>query len=297
MKVSAIGFVGLGVMGEPMCRNLARKCGLPVKAYDLNPEPLERAAEDGVQKASSLADVVDGVEVVFLSLPGGEQLEEVCRGEGGLLSMMTTGQTLVDTSTSPVSLTRELATEFSEMGVDYADAPIARTRQAAQDGTLSIMVGAPLVVFDRLKPLMDFMGSDVAHCGDVGCGQIVKILNNMVLMETVQALGEALTIGSRAGMDPDTLFQTLTNGSADSFALRNHGMKAMLPGEFPEKAFSVNYARKDMAYALAMAADTGVAATGALNADTSLQIAQAMGYGDNYWPVILKAIDIDQGQD
>jgi len=290
MKISKIGFIGLGVMGEPMCRNLARQCGLPVMAFDLNPEPLARAAQDGVVTATSMADLVGNADVIFLSLPGGEQLETVCRGADGLLAHVRMGQTIVDTSTSPVSLTRELAAEFQTKGVGYADAPIARTRQAAQDGTLSIMVGASVERFDRLKPLLDFMGSDVAHCGDVGCGQIVKTLNNMVLMETVQALSEALTIGQRAGMDGEVLFKTLMNGSADSFALRNHGMKAMLPGVFPEKAFSVDYALKDMSYALDLAHETGVAATGALNADASLRKAQELGYGDNYWPVIVKGI-------
>jgi 3-hydroxyisobutyrate dehydrogenase-like beta-hydroxyacid dehydrogenase len=293
MVISKIGFIGLGVMGEPMCRNLARKCGVPVTAYDLNPEPLARAAEDGVQTATSMAGLVAAADVVFLSLPGGEQLETVCRGKDGLLAHVHNGQTIVDTSTSPVTLTRELATAFQEKGVAYADAPIARTRQAAQDGTLSIMVGASDALFARLKPLLDFMGSDVAHCGDVGCGQIVKTLNNMVLMETVQALSEALSIGQRAGMDGEVLFKTLMNGSADSFALRNHGMKAMLPGVFPEKAFSVDYALKDMSYALGLAEETGVDASGARNAETSLRKAQALGHGDKYWPVIIKAIDED----
>jgi 3-hydroxyisobutyrate dehydrogenase-like beta-hydroxyacid dehydrogenase len=289
-----IGFIGLGVMGEPMCRNLARKCRLPVTAYDLNPEPLARSAEDGVLTASSLDDLVATADVIFLSLPGGEQLEDLCRGERGLLALVRNGQTIVDTSTSPVSLTRELAAEFLAKGIDYADAPIARTRQAAQDGTLSIMVGAPGKLFQRLRPLLDHMGSDVAHCGDVGCGQIVKILNNMVLMETVQALSEALTIGQRAGMDGEVLFGTLMNGSADSFALRNHGMKAMLPDVFPEKAFSVDYASKDMSYALDLAAETDVDASGARNANSSLQKAQDLGYGNNYWPVIVKAINNNQ---
>ena len=291
MTIAQIGFIGLGVMGEPMCRNLARQCGLPVTAWDLDPAPLTRAAEDGVLVADSMAGLVSVSDVIFLSLPGGEQLADICQGEGGLLDLMRPGQTLVDTSTSPVALTRDLAAEFQAKGIDYDDAPIARTRQAAQDGTLSIMVGASETVFARLNPLLDFMGSDVAHCGDIGCGQIVKILNNMVLMETVQALSEALTIGTRAGMDGEVLFKTLMNGSADSFALRNHGMKAVLADAFPEKAFPVDYARKDMSYALKLAAENGVSALGAENADRSLQKAQALGHGDRYWPVMIKSLE------
>lgn len=115
------------------------------------------------------------------------------------------------------------------------------------------MVGADDAVFAKLRPLISTFATDITHCGPVGAGQVVKILNNMVLMETVVALGEAMETATRAGLDARVLFETLAKGSADSFALRNHGMKAMLPGAFPERAFSTEYARKDLTYALDLA--------------------------------------------
>ncbi len=291
MDFEQIGFIGLGVMGEPMCRNLAAKCGRRVVAFDLDPDPLERLRAAGVTAASSIGEVARSADVIILSLPGGEQLAEVCDSDGGLLGEIGAGRTVVDTSTSPVGLTREIAAKFEALGVDYCDAPIARTRQAAQAGTLSIMVGGKSEIFERIRPLLDCMASDVAHCGAVGAGQIVKLMNNMVLMQTVQALSEALTIGRRAGLDGETLFDVLSKGSADSFALRNHGMKAMLPGEFPERAFSTEYAQKDLRYALDLAAETGTNASGARNAAETLEAARELGYGANYWPVMVKAVD------
>jgi hypothetical protein len=288
---ASIGFIGTGVMGEPMCRNMAQKCRRTVIAYDLDPEPLARLAEVGVVATDSVAAVAQATELVFLSLPGGEQLSEVCEAPGGLLESCGAGQTVVDTSTSPVALSRELAARFAERGIDYADAPIARTRQAAIEGTLSIMVGAGAEVFARIQPLLACCASEVSHCGPVGAGQVVKLMNNMVLVQTVLALSEALTIGRRAGLEGEVLYETLTKGSADSFALRNHGMKALLPGQFPERAFSTEYAQKDLRYALELAAETGVAASGAVNAAAALEASRQAGFGANYWPALINVVD------
>lgn len=286
-----IGFVGLGVMGEPICRNLAQKSGLRILAFDRTPEPLARLAAFGVTPAASLVSMAQDCEVIFLALPSGRQVQEVCEGPDGLLAAAHPGQTLVDLGTSPVKLTRDLAARFRAVGVSYADAPIARTRQAAEEGTLSIMVGSDRATFDRILPLLEAIATDITHCGPVGSGEIVKILNNMVLVETVVALSEAIAIARRAGLDDRVLYETLMKGSADSFALRNHGMKAVLPGRFPRRAFSTDYARKDLSYALSLAADLGIDVPGAETADRLLRTASDAGYGDLYWPVICRIVD------
>jgi len=284
-----LGFIGTGVMGEPMCRNLAAKSGARVLAWDLSPAPLERLRASGVAVGRSPAEVVARASVLFLCLPGGAQLRALCEGE--LLGAARAGLTVVDLGTSGVALARELAQRFAARGADYADAPIARTREAAQEGTLSITVGAAPAVYARIEPLLRCMGSDITHCGGVGSGQVVKILNNMVLFQTVNALAEALALGRRAGVDPALLFEALSKGSADSFALRNHGMKAMLPGAYPERAFSVAYAEKDNGYALELGRDTGVRLRGAETVAAVLREARAAGYGDAYYPVIARIVD------
>lgn len=285
-KVQKIGFIGLGVMGEPMCRNLTRKAGVPVMAFDLSGGPLERLATEGAEIATSPAQVMQQCDVVFLSLPSGEIVAKLAREADGLLAHTSADQIVVDLSTSAVDTTRALAQEFAHRQAHLVDAPVARTRAAAEAGTLAVMVGASPELFQRVQPLISTFASDIALCGPVGCGQVLKILNNMVLFETVVAVSEAKAIGERAGVDPSVLFNTLSMGSADSFALRNHGMKAVLPGEFPERAFSVRYAQKDLHYALQLATQTGVEARGAQVVDRWFNDAIEAGKGEAYHPVI-----------
>ncbi|HIN17661.1 MAG TPA: NAD(P)-dependent oxidoreductase [Gammaproteobacteria bacterium] len=284
-----LGFIGLGVMGEPMCRNLALCSGRSVIAFDQDSAPLNRLAKIGVLAAKTVQEV-GAAEIVFLSLPHGDAVSAVCLGKEGLLLQLDAGSTLVDLGTSPVALTREIALLAMERSVAFADAPVARTRAAAEAGTLSIMVGAAASIYTRLEPLLRHMGEDITHCGDVGAGQTVKIMNNMVLFQTVSALAEALHIARRSGVDPQVLFETLAKGSADSFALRNHGMKALLPEIFPTLAFSARYALKDNDYALALAEVAGVKAEGAELVARRLQETIDAGYGDDYFPVLSRLL-------
>jgi 3-hydroxyisobutyrate dehydrogenase len=288
MTITTIGFIGLGVMGEAMCRNLARKGPWKVVAFDQKVEPLERLKADGVGVATSLRGIAQAADVIILCLPGGREVEIVTLGASGLVAMMRPGQTLVDMSTAPPALMRKIAAELTAKGADFADAPIARTRRAAVDGTLSIMVGGTPEIFARIKPLLDTMGNEITHCGDVGAGQVVKLMNNMVLFETTMALAEAVSIAEASGVDGRLLFETMSKGSADSFALRNHGMKHLLPQDYPEGAFSVRYAQKDLSYARDLAKAAGIKARGADLVATLFDEAIASGDGDRYTPVIRK---------
>jgi 3-hydroxyisobutyrate dehydrogenase-like beta-hydroxyacid dehydrogenase len=289
-EYKTIGFIGLGVMGEPICRNLVKKSGKRVIAFDLAPEPLARLRAEGAEIAGTAADVVKQSDVLLLCLPSAKHVRAVFEGDG-ILKNTRKGQVVVDLGTSSVSQTRDFAEQLQAKGATWADAPIARTRQAAQDGTLSVMVGGPPELFAAIEPLIRCFATDVTHCGDVGAGQVTKILNNMVLFETVNALAEAVALARRNGVDPALLLDTLSKGSADSFALRNHGMKAIVPGNFPERAFSTEYALKDLSYALELADDAGIKIRGAELVGKILQEAIDAGSGDAYFPVIAKHID------
>lgn len=284
-----IGFVGLGVMGEPICRNLVRKSGARVLAFDVSPEPLVRLSADGAEVAASVADAVRQSDIVFLCLPSAKHVRSVFEGDG-VLKNIRSGQVVIDLGTSSVSQTRDFAGQLQARGAAWADAPIARTRQAAQDGMLSVMVGATPQLYAAIEPLIRCFATDVTRCGDVGAGQVTKILNNMVLFETVNALSEAVAVAKRNGVDPALLLDTLSKGSADSFALRNHGMKAIVPGNFPERAFSTEYALKDLSYALELAVDAGIKIRGAELIGQVLQEAIDAGSGGAYFPVIAKHI-------
>ena len=287
LAIASIGFIGLGVMGEPMCGHLARRSGVPVLACDLRPEPLDRLAAHGV-KAASIQQIAAGCDVVLLSLPDGKAVAAVVEQ---LEPHLRAGQCVVDTGTSQVDLTRRIGAQLATKDIFYADAPVARTREAASRGELSIMVGATSETFSRIKPILETMGTDVTHCGPVGCGQVVKILNNMLVFQHCGALAEAIAIGRRNGVPADVLLPTIAMGSGDSFVLRNHGMRAMLPDIFPERAFSVRYAMKDLSYALEMADASGLDVAAAELTMTRLKRAVEAGYGDQYHPVVLKVID------
>ncbi|MFT4115629.1 NAD(P)-dependent oxidoreductase [Bradyrhizobium sp.] len=284
----SIGFIGLGVMGEPICRNLVRKSGRAVLAFDLAAEPLSRIVADGATAAKSVADVVGGSDTIFLCLPSANHVMSVFEG---ILSAIRSGQTVIDLGTSDVGLTRSFAGQLADKGALWIDAPIARTRQAAQDGTLSVMVGATPEQFAEVEPLIRHFATDVTLCGGTGAGQVTKILNNMVLFETVNALAEAVAIAKHSGVEPKLLLETLSKGSADSFALRNHGMKAIIAKEFPLRAFSTEYAMKDLGYALELAGEAGLNLRGAALIREIFQETIDKGMGDAYFPVIAKLID------
>ncbi|MFM0176498.1 NAD(P)-dependent oxidoreductase [Paraburkholderia sediminicola] len=286
-----LGFIGLGVMGEPMCANLVRKAGLDVIAFDLQQEPLSRVQEHGALTVGTAAEVGKRADIVFLSLPTIDHVESVCFGTEGLVGPEAIVRVIVDMSTSDVQKTRVLASRLAEHKIQLIDAPVARTRQAAQDGTLLITVGASAESFNLVAPLLAQMGSDVVHCGEIGCGQVVKIMNNMVLLVTVNALAEAAAIGRAAGVDAELLLNTLAKGSADSFALRNPGLKSIAANTFPEKAFPTDYALKDLRLALTLANGGGIAADSAATTARLLERASADGYGALYYPVMVKAIE------
>ncbi len=159
--IATLGFIGLGVMGEPMCGHLARRSGRPVLAHDLRPEPLARLADNGV-KPAQLAEIAGKCDLILLSLPDGKAVASVV---AALEPHLSPGQCVVDTSTSSVTLTREIGARLAARGIGYADAPVARTREAAARGELSIMVGAIDPVFAHIRPLLETMGTDVTHCG------------------------------------------------------------------------------------------------------------------------------------
>jgi 3-hydroxyisobutyrate dehydrogenase len=285
--IVTIGFIGLGVMGEPMCGHLARRSGRMVLAHDLRREPLARLTAEGVAPAQP-SEIAARCDLILLSLPDGRAVASVV---AELETQLSTGQCVVDTSTSSVPLTREIGARLAARGIAYADAPVARTREAAARGELSIMVGATDAAFAHVRPILETMGTDVTHCGPVGCGQVAKILNNMLVFQNTTALAEAIAIGRRNGVPPEVLLPTIAKGSGDSFVLRSHGMKSMLPRDFPERAFSTRYAIKDLSYALEMAAASDLEVPGAELAMRRLDASEQAGNGEKYHPAVLLLID------
>lgn len=290
-EFSTIGFIGLGVMGLPMCGHVARKSGATVIAFDADPARAGMLAEEGVFAAGSVGEVATRADLVLLSLPGETELEAVCLGPGGIADHGRRGLVVADLSTVPVGCARKVAEAMRACGIAFADAPVTRTAQAAVDATLSIMVGADDALFARLEPVLRWMGSDVTRCGGIGTGQAMKLLNNMVCFQTTAALAEALAMARHTGVADEVFLQVLGIGTADSFALRNHCTKSMIPGTFATGTYSTRYAIKDAGYCLKLADDAGVDAKGGRLALDRLQEAEAAGFGAQYYPVFYNVID------
>lgn len=283
-----LGFIGLGVMGSGMCANAVRKHGAPVHVFDMVADAVSAQVAAGAVAAGSVEDVAKAAQVIFLSLPGGKQVAAVCEAIGAVAAA---GTTVVDLSTTSVAEARAVAASLAAKGIRFADAPVARTRQAAIDGTLSIMVGASDDLFAGIRPLLGYMGSDVTLCGEVGCGQVVKLINNCLLFENVAAIAEMMVVAERAGVTGEKLIEAVGLGSGNSFALQNHAKKAMAPREFPLKAFPSTYTLKDLGYAIELAEQMGVEPRVARLAASFYQKAVDEGFGEEYFPAIIKLVD------
>lgn len=284
----ALGFIGLGVMGSGMCANLVRKAGRPVHVFDMVADAVAAQVANGAVAAASVEDVARAARVIFLSLPGGSQVAQVC---AQIAQVAEAGTLVVDLSTTSVAEARAVAADLEASGLRFADAPVARTRQAAIDGTLSIMVGASDQTFAEVLPLLSHMGSDVTHCGAVGCGQVVKLVNNCLLFQHVASIAEMMVVAERAGVTGEKLIEAVGLGSGNSFALQNHAKKAMAPRDFPLKAFSSAYTLKDLAYAVELAEQMGVEPKMAQLAEGYYRQAVDAGIGEEYFPAIIKLVE------
>lgn len=284
----SLGFIGLGVMGSGMCRNAVTKHGAPVHVFDMVPGAVASQVASGAVACASVAEVAANAAVIFLSLPSGRQVAAVAEE---IARHARPGTIVVDLSTTSVAEARAVAASLASKDIPFADAPVARTRQAAVDGTLSIMVGASEALFARIAPLLRYMGSDVTHCGEVGCGQVVKLVNNTLLFEQVAAIAEMMVVAERAGVTPGKLIEAVGLGSGNSFALQTHARKAMAPRQFPEKAFPSPYVIKDLSYTIELAEQMGVEPRLPRLVAEYYEAAIAAGLGEKYFPAIIEVID------
>jgi 3-hydroxyisobutyrate dehydrogenase-like beta-hydroxyacid dehydrogenase len=197
---------------------------------------------------------------------------------------------VIDLSTTSVATAKKLASDLGEHGIAFADAPVARTREAAQKGELSIMVGAPDELFLRIEPVLRYMGTDIIHVGTAGSGQFVKLINNALLDVNVIAIAEAMALAEKAGVDPAVMIKAVSMGSGDSYALHHHAPKSMLPRTYPEKSFPPEYKIKDLSYLLELAADLNSPARSIELALSYYEETVAAGFGGRYFTTVRELI-------
>ena len=251
-----VGFVGLGIMGRPMARNLAQ-AGYELVLYNRTRSKAEELAREvRAEVAPSLEEVARRSSVTFTMLPSPREVREIIAGEGGLLEGAGEGSLIVDTSTSSPVLARELASLARERGVGILDAPVSGGDVGAEEGTLSIMVGGAEEDFGRVRPLFEAMGETVVHVGSSGAGQVVKACNQIVVALAIEAVSEALVLGSKAGVAPENILEVLSGGLAANKVMEVKRDK-LLNHSF-EPGGKVEFHRKDLVIALEAGREYGV---------------------------------------
>ena len=245
--MATVGFVGLGIMGRPMIRNLL-KAGHTVIAYGRNPKRLDACVADGAERGASNRDVGLRASIIFTMLPDGPQVEEVVLGEDGILAGCRPGSLIVDMSSINPLVSQRIASACAAKSVDFLDAPVSGGEPKAIDGTLAIMVGGSDENFHKAEPLLQSMGSSVTLTGAVGAGNVTKLANQIMVACNIAAMGEALVLATRCGLDPEIVLNAVKGGLAGSAVLNAKG--PMLIARNFKPGFKIDLHQKDLRNAL-----------------------------------------------
>jgi 2-hydroxy-3-oxopropionate reductase len=255
MAKPIIGFIGLGIMGKPMARNLL-KAGYPLVVHNRSRAAVEELAKEGTKAAATSKEVAGQSEVLITMLPDSPDVEIVYSGEKGVLSGVKPGATLIDMSSISPVVARKLAAEAEKRGCDMLDAPVSGGEAGAVSASLSIMIGGKAAAVDAAMPIFQALGKNIVHVGDAGAGQVTKAANQMVVGTTIAIVSEALVLAAKAGVDPAKVRQALLGGFAQSKILEAHGRK-MLDRNF-KPGFHIRLHEKDVKIALATGSEYGV---------------------------------------
>jgi 2-hydroxy-3-oxopropionate reductase len=250
-----IGFIGLGIMGKPMAKNLIA-AGHSLTVFDINPAPVRELAALGAKTGASPKDVASQCRLVITMLPNSPEVRQVALGEDGLIHGVKKGDILVDMSSIAPRAAQEVAAELAKKGVEMLDAPVSGGEPKAVDGTLAIMVGGKPEVFGKVKDVLLKMGASAVLCGDIGAGNVVKLANQIIVALNIAAMSEAFVLAAKAGVDPQAVFDAIKGGLAGSTVL-NAKAPMVLAGNY-KPGFRIELHIKDLQNALDTAHDLGV---------------------------------------
>ena len=253
-----VGFIGLGNMGGHMAMNVIAG-GHDVVVHDIRREAAERQLAAGASWADTPRGATEGSELVFTSLPGPAEVEQVALGEGGVLVGATPGTVYVDLSTNSPTLIRRVHEEFAEQGISVLDAPVSGGSKGAEAATLAVMVGGDEQVYERVKPVLDLIGDKVSYIGPAGAGAIAKLVHNLITISARVIVGEALTLGVKAGVDPEALLSAVQNGSFGQGNLIHRTIpNTVYQGAYENVGFALELSLKDLRLALELGEEFGV---------------------------------------
>jgi len=288
MSIPTIGFIGLGIMGKPMARNLL-KAGYPLIVHNRSRGAVDELSKEGAETAGSARDVTEHSDIVMTMLPDSPDVELVYAGEQGVFSGLKSGKLLIDMSSISPVVGRKLAVAAEKRGCDMLDAPVSGGEAGAIGATLSVMIGGKTSAVDRAMPIFQALGKNIVHVGDAGAGQVTKAANQMVVGTTIAIVGEALVLAAKAGVDPAKVRQALLGGFAQSKILEAHGQK-MLDRNF-KPGFRIRLHEKDMKIALATGSEYGVPlmVTGVVG--QMMTAMKGMGNGDLDHSALVKLVE------
>ena len=288
MSNPTIGFIGLGIMGKPMARNLL-KAGYPVVVHNRSRAAVDELCKESAQAATSSQEVAQRSEVVITMLPDSPDVELVYAGEQGIFADLKPRTLLIDMSSISPIVARKLAAEAEKRDCDMLDAPVSGGEAGAISASLSIMIGGKIPAVERAMPVFQALGKNIVHVGDAGAGQVTKAANQMVVGTTIAIVGEALVLAAKAGVDPAKVRQALLGGFAQSKILEAHGQK-MLERNF-KPGFRIRLHEKDMKIALSTGSEYGVPllVTGVVG--QMMTAMKGMGNGDLDHSALVKLVE------
>ena len=289
-----VGFIGLGIMGKPMAKNLM-EAGYDLLVHNRSPGKAEELAGEGATAAGSPREVAEGCDVVITMLPDSPQVEVVLSGEGGVFEGVREGALIVDMSTISPVVTESLSARAKENGASLLDAPVSGGDVGAIEGTLSIMVGGSEEDFERAKPLFEVMGKTVTHVGPTGAGQVTKAANQIVVALTIEAVSEALVLGSKGGVSPEKILDVLGGGLAGNKVMEVKREKFLSHNFDP--GFRSELHHKDLGIALAAGREYGVALPVTAVVDQMLLTMRRKGWGGEDHSALLRIIEDQSGHE
>ena len=288
-----IGFIGLGRMGFPMASNLLQ-AGYGVVAHNRSAASVKHLVELGATAANSPAQVASQVDVLITCVMSPQQIEQIYLGPSGAREGARSGQIFIDTSTTNPQLSRRIAKALAETGVDFLDAPVSGGPRGAQQGTLAVMVGGQLEILQKVRPVLEVFGRNIFHMGDHGAGNSAKLCNQILTATAHVMVAEAMVLGTRLGLNPETLFSALQASSGQCRALDRSVPEAILPRDF-SAAFTVDGIIKDLDCALLAADSSGVRLLLPMLARQMYQEARALGHGDKHLSSVILPMEAVAG--
>jgi 3-hydroxyisobutyrate dehydrogenase len=284
-----IGFIGVGVMGKPMAKNLL-KAGYSLHVYDIVQEPVKELVGAGAQAARSAKEVGEKSEIVITIVPTSREVQEVYLQADGVLAGIKAGSIIIDMSTIDPIVSQEVAAAAQKKKVEMLDAPVSGGQGGAIEATLTIMVGGKEEIFKQCQDIFRAMGKNIYYCGPIGSGEISKIVNNMVLAICMQATCEGMILGTKAGVQPKTLYEIMSKSSAQNWALNTYMPKKAFKGDF-EPGFMVDLMYKDLGLAQNLASAYKVPILFGAEVRQVFEMARVAGKGRKDFSAILTTLE------